>query len=87
MMIKLPQNFQSLPANWLPKLTVTVIATIWLFTFLSVAKWKKKEVIQQDIISYYSYLPAAIIYQDLTFRFDKEVARDKEIRIWTHQAP
>ena len=86
-MIKLPQNFQSLPANWLPKLTVTVIATIWLFTFLSVAKWKKKEVIQQDIISYYSYLPAAIIYQDLTFRFDKEVARDKEIRIWTHQAP
>ena len=86
-MFKRVQIFQSLANNMLPKLTILVIGSVWLYSFLSIAKWETKEVIQQDVISYYSYLPAAFIYNDLTFQFDDEIIGDKEIRIWSNIAP
>ena len=66
---------------------ILVVGFVWLHYFLSIGKWETKEVIQQDIISYYSYLPAAIIYNDLTFQFNEEIMRDEEIRIWYQEAP
>jgi hypothetical protein len=50
--------------------------------------WNKEQgIVKHDIISYYSYLPAAIIYKDLSFKFidsDYEFFRNK---IWVGTAP
>jgi len=71
----------------LPKATLMVIGLMWIYSFFSIAKWETNEVIQQDVVSYYSYLPAVIIYHDLSFEFADEVIDGKEIKIWYHEAP
>lgn len=57
----------------LPTLAVIFIAFFYIGTNLSHEKWKKVDpprgVINYDKISYYGYLPAAIIYGDVTLSF------------------
>ena len=86
-MVKSNKLFDGFSKLSLPNTAICIIGIIWLYSFLSIGKWEKQEVIQNDVISYYSYLPAAIIYNDLTFKFDQELTQDREIRIWTHEAP
>jgi len=78
---------RSLHIYGLPRATIVVIGLIWLLSFVSIGKWETNEVIQQDVISYYSYLPAAFIYHDLTFQFVDELVDGEEIRVWHHEAP
>jgi hypothetical protein len=47
-----------------------IISCIWVNG--NVAKWNKKSVIDWDVTSYYSYLPAAFIKKDLTLKFFDE---------------
>jgi len=49
-------------------------------------KWRDNKIIENDVISYYAYLPATFIYRDLTFEFTKNPPLDFEVKIWTHQA-
>lgn len=49
-------------------------------------KWKDNKIIDNDVISYYAYLPAAFIYRDLSFEFTKNLPPDFEGKIWTHKA-
>lgn len=45
--------------------------------------WKKQdEIIQWDVISYYAYLPATFIYDDITLKFKDDYSGDKEFIIW-----
>jgi len=71
--------------NKLPKLRFTLDPSklvIWLFIITVIwvninnNHWKKDgKVVIHDVISYYSYLPAAFIYHDLSFSFvDKDPA-------------
>jgi hypothetical protein len=49
--------------------------------------WEKNGVIQNDVISYYAYLPATFIFHDLTFEFTKTLPADFEGQIWLQNAP
>ena len=48
---------------------------------------KKYGVVIHDVMSYYSYLPAAFIYKDLSFAFVKEDPQRFEGLIHTYQTP
>ena len=48
---------------------VFLLAVVLIFTQFNISRWKKEVVIQQDIIGYYSYLPAAFIFHDLTMSY------------------
>lgn len=47
-----------------------IISCIWVNG--NVAKWNKKSVIDWDVTSYYSYLPAVFLKKDLTLKFFDE---------------
>lgn len=49
--------------------------------------WGKNKVIQNDVISYYAYLPATFIFTDLSFEFAKSLPADFEGQIWLQTAP
>jgi hypothetical protein len=49
--------------------------------------WGKNKVIQNDVISYYAYLPATVIFKDLSFEFTKNLPADFEGQIWLQTAP
>lgn len=53
------------------RVSILLIAILVIFINLNTKPWKKGRVIHDDIISYYCYLPAAIIHHDLTFAFTK----------------
>lgn len=49
-------------------------------------RWENNEIINNDGCIYYAYLPAAFIYHDLTFEFQKSLPPGFEGRIWTFDA-
>lgn len=53
------------------KIAILLLAIVVIFINLNSKPWKTGRVIHNDIISYYCYLPAAIIHHDLTFEFTK----------------
>jgi len=53
------------------KISILLIAILVIFINLNSKPWKHGRVVHDDIISYYCYLPAAIIHHDLTFEFTK----------------
>ncbi len=63
-------------------LAVLLIIFVWVFMVFNIAKWHKLGVINHDVVSYYSYLPAAFIYRDLTFQFTDKLPPDFEGKIW-----
>lgn len=50
-------------------------------------QWGKNKIIQNDVVSYYAYLPAAVIFHDLRFEFTKTLPEDFEGTIWLQTAP
>lgn len=72
--MKLIRHISTWPATLqrygLSKVVIFFFAFVAIFTNFNNNNWKKKHgVVVHDVISYYSYLPAAIIYQDLRFNF------------------
>lgn len=53
----------------------------------NVERWKHNEIINNDAVMYYAYLPAFCIYHDLTFQFVDSLPDDFKGRIWTFKAP
>ena len=64
-----------------------VISIVYIWTVFNISKWRKNLVINNDIVSYYSYLPATFIYKDLTFRFVDSLPVGFEGRIWYQTTP
>ena len=60
-------------------LFTTIVFTCTVF---NISKWRRNLVINNDAVSYYSYLPAAFIYKDLHFKFTDSLPDDFEGRIW-----
>jgi hypothetical protein len=50
-------------------------------------QWNKNKIIQNDVVSYYAYLPATVIFHDLQFEFTKTLPEDFEGTIWLQTAP
>lgn len=57
------------------KITVFALLIIVVYTIFNISPWKKAQVIDGDTISYYAYLPAVFIHQDISLSFiDKDPA-------------
>ncbi|MGE0076849.1 MAG: hypothetical protein AB7S48_03220 [Bacteroidales bacterium] len=69
------------------KISILLIAILVIFINLNSKPWKKGRVIHDDIISYYCYLPAAIIHHDLTFEFTKANHDFYADKYWPLQTP
>jgi hypothetical protein len=62
-----------------------LIACIWYGKNLD--SWGRNRIIDNDVVSYYAYLPAGLIFHDLNFSFMKELPADFEGKIWLQTAP
>ena len=61
-MLQKLRNRESQVAVWLT-------ALVMLCVFLGGQRWKKGKVIDADVVSYYSYLPATFIYGDVSMKY------------------
>lgn len=64
----------------------TMLAVIWI-NFNNKFWLKQHGVVKHDIVSYYSYLPAAFVYKDLSFRFFDEDPDYFYDKMYRYEAP
>lgn len=64
---------------------LVLLVTAWYGRNLE--PWKGNRIIDHDVVSYYAYLPAAFVYDDITFGFTDGLPEDFEGRIWVHETP
>ena len=75
------------------KNVVYFLILIQLFTLFNIKPWKgaetKDALINNDVISYYSYLPATFIHKDITLSFTKTDSVDywAERKFWPETSP
>lgn len=69
--------------------TITIFLLILICSWYgkNLNTWGKNKVIQNDVISYYAYLPSAIIFNDLNFEFTETLPEDFEGTIWLQTTP
>lgn len=70
-------------SKWLTG-ALTLVCLVYGF---SLERWKKNEIIDSDVVSYYAYLPAGLLFHDLNFGFIKNLPPDFEGKIWVHDSP
>ncbi|OFX85750.1 MAG: hypothetical protein A2W99_05755 [Bacteroidetes bacterium GWF2_33_16] len=68
--------------NRYTSIVLIIVAFVYIWTVFNISKWRKNLVINNDTVSYYSYLPATFIYKDLRFNFVDSLPLDFEGRIW-----
>ena len=73
-------KFDSIKKISFSKIVFWLLLVSMLYSVFSLKRWSMAEtnakIINWDVTSYYSYLPAAFIYHDITFEFiSKLVAR------------
>jgi hypothetical protein len=71
----------------LSRWTILFIILICGWYGINLDTWGKNKIIQNDVVSYYAYLPAAFIFNDLGFEFIKDLPDDFEGTIWLQTAP
>jgi hypothetical protein len=71
----------------LPFLVSIVVIIFALSCMNNVEKWKKQDVIIWDVVSYYAYLPATFIYNDLTLEFTSNYEGPHQFIIWPKVLP
>jgi hypothetical protein len=65
------------------KWAVLFISIFLIYNTLLHKKWSNNRVIIHDVSSYYSYLPAALIYQDFALKFRKDLPENEPVKgIW-----
>ncbi|MCF8308467.1 MAG: hypothetical protein K9I68_05600 [Bacteroidales bacterium] len=67
---------------WSTKIVVITTIILLLVSIVPPKKWSNQKVINNDVAEYYAYLPATIIYHDLSFDFKKNLREDFSGRIW-----
>lgn len=74
--------------KWMSAVMVAFIITIMTVNMLNVKHWKEEQrVIEWDAISYYAYLPAAFIYNDLSLSFTDGYNGPHKFVFWPEQGP
>ena len=74
--------------RWLSAMTIAFIITFMTINMLSVKFWKEEQrVIEWDAISYYAYLPAAFIYNDLSLGFADNYNGPHKFIFWPEKGP
>jgi len=64
-------------------ITVLVLGYISIFVIFNTKRWQTNKIIDSDAIIYYEYLPAAFIFNDLSFEFTNNFPRGFNGDIWT----
>jgi hypothetical protein len=65
---------------------VLLLAIISAYTIFNLKHWNKQDrVIVWDVISYYGYLPATFIYDDVTLQNPNEEFKDSNHTFWYHK--
>ncbi|HCQ30401.1 MAG TPA: hypothetical protein DIU39_08955 [Flavobacteriales bacterium] len=64
------------------QLLLVLIGFFYLNNTFFFSRWKNHDIINHDVIFYYSYLPATFIYHDPTFSFVDSLPQNFEGRIW-----
>jgi hypothetical protein len=67
-------------------LVCLLISIYYIKSTIDIAPWAHKKIIDQDIIFYYEYVPAAFIYHDLSFNFPSKVP-DFKGTVWCIPSP
>ena len=74
--------------RWLSAAMVAFIMTFMTVNMLNVKHWKEEQrVIEWDAISYYAYLPAAFIYNDLSLSFTDGYDGPHKFVLWPEKGP
>jgi hypothetical protein len=73
--------------SYISKLAIVLVLLICAWYGKNLDTWGKNQIIRDDVISYYAYLPAALIFNDLDFKFVENLPEDFEGTIWVHRAP
>ncbi len=70
------------------KVTIYVMLIPVLWVMFNMKHWEKgNRVIYWDIVSYYAYLPATFIYNDITLEFTDNYKGVHEYKFWPLEAP
>jgi len=73
--------------NLLSGIAIIVLVIICAAYGKKLNMWGENQIIKDDVISYYAYLPATVIFNDLNFEFTKDLPADFEGKIWLQTAP
>jgi len=73
--------------NYYSKITIFIVVIILLFQGLKLKRYSTNYIIRHDAISYYAYLPASLIYKDLSFEFISDLPDDFPGNFWIHTSP
>ncbi len=74
--------------NWFSALTIAFIITFMTVNMLTVKHWRDEQrVIEWDAISYYAYLPAALIHHDLSLSFADGYDGPHKLIVWPERGP
>lgn len=69
------------------KLIIGLLIVICFWYGKNLDTWGKDQVINNDVVSYYAYLPAGLIFHDLNFNFTKSLPEGFKGKIWVETAP
>ena len=74
--------------NWLSLLTVILLIAFMTGVMLKEKHWNdERRVIEWDAISYYAYLPAAFIYNDLSLSYADNYKGPHKFTVWPDKGP
>ncbi len=73
--------------KYFSKLVIGILIVVCSWYGSNLDSWGKNKVIDNDVVSYYAYLPAALIFHDLNFSFVKTLPADFKGKIWLQTAP
>jgi len=73
--------------KYLSKLIIGILVITCAWYGRNLNTWGKNQVIVHDAVSYYVYLPATLIFHDLSFSFAKKLPPDFDGKIWLANAP
>ncbi|HSO78155.1 MAG TPA: glycosyltransferase family 2 protein, partial [Bacteroidales bacterium] len=74
--------------RWLSSVMIAIILAFMTVNMLNVRHWKQEQrVIEWDAISYYAYLPAAFIYNDLSLGFTEGYTGTHRFVFWPEKSP
>lgn len=69
------------------KLIIGLVIVVCFWYGKNLDNWSKDQVINNDVVSYYAYLPAGLIFHDLNFDFIKNLPEGFKGKIWVETAP
>lgn len=73
--------------KYFSKIIIGLLLIVCAWYGKNLDSWGRNKIIDDDVISYYAYLPAALIYHDFNFQYVNDLPSDSEIRVWYSMAP